>query len=170
MISLGRWGETMKPACMTLSHSLCRAATFISQSFLTPSLPLPLCLPLNLTLSPPRGNASIHLCLYCHPHIFNCHSEEHSSPSWWSWFRVRGIRCPHFPKNETAPHLFSFSPIWKKNARNVCRRCLKVTGRMRANRWEISSFADAVRKRWYLNQLSALEQLRADNDCVCCLC
>lgn len=51
MISLGRWGETMKPACMTLSHSPSRRHLHLSV-FPPPSLPFhssvflstPLCL------------------------------------------------------------------------------------------------------------------------------
>lgn len=113
MISLGFCGETMKSAAMTLSHSPCHSATFISPSCLPPSTSHP------LVSSPPLFNSSwgkfIDSPLFaCHLHIFNCHDREHSSLKWWSRVRVRAISCPGFLKNETPWHLFVFSSIWAK--------------------------------------------------------
>lgn len=128
--ALGRNDETSLHDTVTLPVVLPPS----SLSLFFPFFPLALCFPLSLSLSFPGGNASIHLCLYCHLHTLSCHGEELSSPKWWNWFGVIGVRCPHFPKNETKQHPFSFSSFEMTNAWDVCRRCLKVTGGMAENR------------------------------------
>lgn len=145
MISLGFCGETMKSAAMTLSHSPCHSATFISPSCLPPSTSHP------LVSSPPLFNSSwgkfIDSPLFaCHLHIFNCHDREHSSLKWWSRVRVRAISCPGFLKNETPWHLFVFSSIWakKKNASNLCSRVLKVV----VKRWRTGLATPSQNRLW----------------------
>lgn len=128
MISLGHSGRGgAKPASMTSSHSLsCRHLHLsVFPSLSPPPTPSP---SQPLLLSFPRGNASIHLCLYCRPHTSSCHGEEpESSPDWWERFWVIATARPRSPtphpgkKKKNEHHLFWVSSFWMKG-----KKCAEV--------------------------------------------
>lgn len=148
----------MKPACMTLSHSLCRAATFISQSFLSLSPFLSSSQPLFVSSS---GKCIDSPLFVLSPTHIQLSQRGAQFTELMELIQSKRRTLSSFPKNETPEHLFSFSLIWMKNARNVCRWCLKVTGGNVENRRQITSFADSRGKKSFLNQSSAVVQLQA---------
>lgn len=152
MISLGRWGKGWNQPAWHCHTPLSRCHLHLSVF----SSPLSLCLPLNLFFLPfPRGNASIHLCLYCHPHTFNCHSKERSSLNWWKRVRVTGVHCPHFPPKMKPNNVYStFVHSGWKNAWDVFESCRR-NGEEQAGD---SIIYRQCRKKIFSNQLSALAQ------------
>jgi len=128
MISLGRWGETMKPVCMTLSHFLCHAATSISRA-----LSLALSFSHSLSSSQPLFVSSSGKCIDSPLFVL---SPTHIQLS-------RGALSSIPPKmklHDISSHLIQSGR--KERGRRVCRRCLKVTRETVEIRCELASFAD----------------------------
>lgn len=126
MISLGHWGRGGQNQLAWHRHTPCRVATFISQCFLLSPPPSP---SQPLLLSFPRGNASIHLCLYCRPHTSSCHGEEpESSPDWWKRFWVIATARPRSPTPHPGKKKKKMNTIYSESVHSGWRKkkCAEV--------------------------------------------
>lgn len=157
MISLGRWRETMKPACMTLSHSPCHTATFISSS----SLSLSVFLSTSLCLFLGEMHRFTFVCTVTHTYsTVTARNRVHWTAGADLEEEAYALLLP-LPKMKL---LGIRSHLVQSGRKCQKRLCSKVTGEMAKNRWEIASDCRLCRhnrKTIFLNQLSALSQSRA---------